>query len=69
MAEVKPAALIPPPDVKKLIDMLAEKVSINGEKFAEMISEHMKTNKKYDFLRQPDNPYRPYYLEQLQKLK
>ena len=63
------SALIPPSDVKKIIDMLVVKVHANGDKFAEMISEHMKTNKKYDFLRSIDNPYRPYYLQELAKLR
>ena len=30
-----------------------------------MIEQHMKQNKKYDFLRHDDNPYRPYYIQEL----
>ena len=45
--------------------MLVVKVHANGEKFAQMISDHMKNNKKYDFLRFDDNPYRAYYLQEL----
>ena len=33
-----------------------------------MINEHMKDNRKYDFLRQDNDPYRPYYLQQLQEM-
>jgi|TARA_B110000285_G_C15072882_1_gene589008 hypothetical protein len=55
------SVIVPPDDVKKIIDVLVLKIKTNGMKFAEMISEHMKDNKKYDFLRQDDNPYRQYY--------
>ena len=63
----KSKVLIPPPDIKKIIDALATKVSLNGEKFESMIEQHMKNDKKYDFLRQQDNPYRPYYIQELDK--
>ena len=53
--------LIPPADIKKIIDLLVVKVSTNGQKFVEMISEHMKDNAKYDFLKNVTSPYRPYY--------
>ena len=53
--------LIPPADIKKIIDLLVVKVATNGQKFVEMISEHMKDNNKYDFLKNTKSPYRPYY--------
>ena len=59
------SVLVPPDDVKKIIDVLVLKMKTNGQQFADMINEHMKDNKKYDFLRQDDNPYRPYYLQEL----
>lgn len=57
------SVLVPPPDIKKIIDVLAVKVVANGEEFAKMLSQHMADNIKYDFLRDEDNPYRPYYLQ------
>lgn len=59
--------LVPPPDIKKIIEALAAKVAVNGKEFCEMIREHMKDNSKYQFLTQADNPYTPYWLEQLSK--
>ena len=53
--------LIPPPDIKKIIDVLVVKVAKNGQQFLDMINEHMKDNKKYGFLRSEENPYWPYY--------
>lgn len=64
----KSQVLIPPPDVKKIIDVLVVKVAQNGEKFEAMIEQHMKNDRKYDFLRQQDNPYRPYYIQELDKV-
>ena len=62
-------ALIPPADVKKIIDVLVQKQIANGDQFADMINQHMKDNVKYDFLRSDKDPYRPYYLEELKKLR
>ena len=59
--------LIPPPDIKKIIDVLVVKVAKNGKQFLDMILEHMKGDKKYGFLRSEENPYRPYYLAELGK--
>ena len=47
----KMSVLIPPPEVKKIIDVLALKVSTNGDQFAKMLEQHMASDKKYDFLR------------------
>jgi len=58
--------LIPPPDIKKIIDVLAVKVQQNGQEFADMLKQHMAGDKKYSFLTQPDNPYTPYYKKQLE---
>ena len=57
----KKKILIPPPDIKKIIDVLVVKVAKNGQQFIDMITQHMKDNKKYEFLRSEENPYRPYY--------
>ena len=61
--------LIPPPDIKKIIDVLVIKVASNGQEFADMIEKHMAKDKKYDFLRHDNNPYRPYYISELEKTK
>ena len=55
--------LIPPPDIKKIIDVLSDKVKKNGQEFADMLAEKMKGDGKYAFLRDEENPYRPYYLK------
>ena len=57
--------LVPPPDIKKIIEALAAKVAVNGKEFCEMIREHMKDNSKYQFLTKADNPYTPYWLQAL----
>lgn len=33
-----------------------------------MIEQHMKSNKKYDFLRNKEDPYRPYFLREKYKV-
>ena len=38
MSEPTSSVLIPPPDIKKIIDVLAVKVALNGDQFSEMIS-------------------------------
>jgi len=47
--------------------VLVIKVAANGKDFEDMINQHMLSNKKYDFLREKDNPYREYYLFELKK--
>jgi len=57
--------IIPPPDIKTVIDRTADYVAKNGEKFEQLIMKAESSNRKFDFLKYEDDPFRPYYQKKL----
>jgi splicing factor 3A subunit 1 len=53
--------IIPPPDIKTVVDKTASYVAKNGQSFESMIMKVEANNPKFNFLRHNDDPYRPYY--------
>lgn len=60
--------IIPPPDIKTVVDKTASYVQKKGRAFEEMIMKVEAMNPKFNFLRHEDDPYRPYYLQKLDEL-
>ena len=60
--------IIPPPDIKTVVDKTATYVSKKGRVFEEMIMKVEAMNPKFNFLRHEDDPYRPYYLQKIDEL-
>lgn len=58
--------IMPPPDIKLVVDKTAQFVARNGEAFAKRIMNNERNTTKFGFL-QPDNPYHPYYQSKLQE--
>ena len=58
----KPRVIIPPPDIKTVVDKTATYVHKKGRAFEEMIMKVEAMNPKFNFLRHEDDPYRPYYM-------
>lgn len=54
--------IIPPPEVKLIVDKTAAAVAKNGVRFESLIMKVEANNPKFNFLRFPDDPYRPYYI-------
>lgn len=64
--ESTPTVIIPPPDIRAIIDKLAQRVSnADGYQFEQLILKHESDNPKFNFLKNEDDPYRPYYLKKL----
>jgi splicing factor 3A subunit 1 len=60
--------IIPPPDIRAIIDKLAQRVSnADGYQFEQLILKHESDNPKFNFLKNEDDPYRPYYLKKLRE--
>jgi splicing factor 3A subunit 1 len=53
--------IIPPPEIKTVVDKTASYVAKNGQSFESMIMKVEANNPKFNFLRHDDDPYRPYY--------
>ena len=64
----KARVIIPPPDIKTVVDKTASYVSKKGRAFEEMIMKVEAMNPKFNFLRHEDDPYRPYYLQKIDEL-
>ena len=64
----KPRVIIPPPDIKTVVDKTATYVHKKGRAFEEMIMKVEAMNPKFNFLRHEDDPYRPYYMQKLDEL-
>ena len=60
--------IIPPPDIKTVVDKTAVYVSKNGHNFEQLILKTEQNNPKFNFLRYPDDPYRPYYIQKINEL-
>ncbi|GFP84863.1 splicing factor suppressor of white-apricot homolog [Phtheirospermum japonicum] len=63
--KIEPVILEPPPELKRLIDKLAELIMRNGEQFEATLIEQNNNHGKFSFLL-PSNPYHSYYLKVLQ---
>ena len=59
--------IIPPPDIKTVVDKTASYVAKNGQSFESMIMKVEANNPKFNFLRHHDDPYRPYYNQKLEE--
>lgn len=64
----KPRVIIPPPDIKTVVDKTATYVHKKGRAFEEMIMKVEAMNPKFNFLRHEDDAYRPYYMQKLDEL-
>lgn len=60
--------IIPPPDIKTVVDKTATYVAKNGPSFEQLIMRKEQNNPKFNFLRYPDDPYRPYYMQKINEL-
>lgn len=60
---------MPPPDIKTIIDKLAKKVATQPEaqanQFTSLILKNDPNNPKFNFLKNDEDPYRPYYHRRL----
>ncbi len=54
--------IIPPPEIKEIVDKTATFVVRNGSSFEAMILRNESKNPKFNFLKYEDDPYRPYYV-------
>jgi hypothetical protein len=61
--EQKQRVIIPPPEIKSVVEKTASYVAKNGVAFEAMIMGMEKNNPKFNFLKYLDDPYRPYYLQ------
>lgn len=72
MSEPEKPILIPPPEIKTIIDKLVKKISgqpkDQADQFVQLILQNDPTNPKFAFLRSDEDPYRPYYNSCLEKL-
>lgn len=67
--EKKPVrVIIPPPEIKAVVDKTAAYVAKNGQNFEALIMKVEANNQKFNFLRHEDDPYRPYYNQKLDEL-
>ena len=57
--------IIPPPEIKAVIDKTAAYVAKNGSSFESLIMKVEANNPKFNFLRYHDDPYRPYYIQKI----
>lgn len=53
--------MIPPPEIKSIIEKTANYVAKNGASFESMIMKVEANNIKFNFLKFNDDPYRPFY--------
>lgn len=58
--------IIPPPDIKTVVNKTAVFIGKKGRSFEAKIMESQKTNISFGFLN-PDNPYHAFYEHQLQE--
>ncbi|CAG9809329.1 unnamed protein product [Chironomus riparius] len=56
--------IIPPPELRNIVDKTASFVSRNGKTFEKKILEKEENNKKFNFLK-PDDVYNKYYLKKI----
>ena len=61
----KSTVIIPPPEIKQMVERAAHYVAKNGADFESMIMKVEQGNPKFNFLKYPDDPYRPYYLQKV----
>ena len=61
----KSKVIIPPPEIKSVIEKTSSYVAKNGSSFEQMIMKVEQSNPKFNFLKYADDPYRPYYLQKL----
>ena len=64
----EPVIVIPPPEIRKVLDKTAHFVARNGPSFEERIKENEKMNNKFSFLNVND-PYRAYYDKRVKEFK
>ena len=61
--------IVPPPEIKTIIDKLAKRIGAQtieqGDQFVTLILQNDPKNPKFNFLKNLDDPYRPYYDAQL----
>ena len=66
--EDNPAMVIPPPEIRNILDKTAHFVARNGPSFEDRIKENEKMNNKFSFLNIND-PYRAYYDKRVKEFK
>lgn len=60
--------ILPPPEIRTIIDKTAQFVARNGPEFEYRILENERTNVKFSFLNLTD-PYRPYYDKKVEEIR
>jgi hypothetical protein len=60
--------IIPPPDIKNLVDKTAKTVAQRGPELEELVKKNFIDNPKFSFLKYND-PYRPYFDQKVQEFK
>lgn len=66
--------IVPPPDIKKIVDKLAARVAsfhpdtAQASQFETLILQKEPKNEKFNFLRSEKDVYRPYYTQQIEAL-
>jgi hypothetical protein len=60
--------IIPPPEIKSIADKTAIYVAKNGRQFEGMIIQIEGNNPKFNFLKDEDDTYRPYYDQRVEEL-
>ena len=60
--------ILPPPDIRTIIEKLAAYVVKNGAIFEEKIFEKERQNPRFSFL-YPSDPYHPYYQKRLDEYR
>lgn len=60
---------MPPPEIKTIIDKLAKRVALQAEdkaeQFIQLVLQNDPRNAKFNFLKNLQDPYRPYYDQRL----
>ncbi|KAI9591375.1 Pre-mRNA splicing factor PRP21 like protein-domain-containing protein [Syncephalis fuscata] len=60
--------VLPPPEIRSIVDKTATFVARNGLQFEERIRDNERSNPKFCFLR-PDDPYHPYYQHCIEEIQ
>ncbi|KAK4336774.1 hypothetical protein RND71_043861 [Anisodus tanguticus] len=68
MTNLNNAPIIPPPDLRNIVDKTASFVARNGPEFESRIQQNEQNNPKFNFLK-PGDPYNAYYQFKVKEIK
>ena len=61
--------IVPPPEIKTIIDKLVKRVAsqpqAQAQQFVDLILQNDPNNSKFNFLKNPSDPYRAYYNQRI----